>query len=58
MNEEVPSSKENINDCLQCAKCKKVLAKVFSSGNFEIKCPRCDTINIVEDKQISIKKFQ
>ena len=38
---------ENDGDCLRCVKCKKVLAKGFEDGHFAIKCPRCNTINMI-----------
>lgn len=48
--------KEEDNNQLRCVECKKVLAKNFLSGHFEIKCPRCSTINVVF-KQVVIKKI-
>ncbi len=49
------SKTEDTSSHLRCVQCNKVLAKRFSDGHFEIKCPRCDTINVVSEKVVEKK---
>lgn len=37
---------------IRCARCNKLVAKSFTHGHFEIKCPRCNTLNAVFEKMI------
>lgn len=53
MGEEI-TKKEDTKQ-LRCANCNKVLAKQFEDGHFEIKCSRCEIINIVSEKGV-VKK--
>ena len=45
-NSQIKYSSES-KDSLRCVKCSKLLAKNFTHGEFEIKCPRCGTLNAV-----------
>lgn len=55
MNERRSKIIDN-DDChLRCVECKKVLAKRFAGGDFEIKCHHCKTINVVSWQGITKK---
>ena len=46
---------DSIEDGFRCSECHKLLAKLMPGrhGNFEIKCPRCGTLNTILEQMIS-----
>lgn len=56
MSEETQNSQtqvqHNLEDEIRCMKCGKLIAKTMAHGHFEVKCPRCGTLNAVFEQMI------